>query len=395
MIKSLALLLFLSSTQNALGQNKPFFEAEEPKPLGTQNELAIKEGLKKIGLLPYFIGKKIVKLASPTHENYMIDFFFSDRVFLEMAEDDFEIYAHEHYYVKTLSHFFYPEYMKGKDYSTKSCEKVCPESFSILGINPEQLKETSENFLSFRNQTEDFADSYIKQSGYCWGYSTVMDDFHYLGFFDPENKHGQVVPEGNKERIEFYKKLIDQVVLKEKATIIPGFQNLRQLAEVPEFKAYLKIKVAKKWAKNAVKLRSIINVTLDGHKMKLEKTKEFIDEVKARLIAHQTPRIIFAALGDSTWSHVLNIYGMKLFKETGVHRIYVFESNYYPELKSPGSYYIDIDKEGNATYDPIASSRVGHNKVGRIKFSFEEEDAEVRYLHQMQKMCIKLSGCQK
>lgn len=385
-------LLFILSTIFVNGYTQTL---DEPKPLGTQNELAVKEGLKKIGLIPYYLAKKVIKNYQIDHNDLMYRFFNEEPITLkEFSENEFFILNYDqHYEAKPL--FNFNAFLNGRIYKENNCKEICPKSFRLLNLNPAQHKPSMHNYLSFRNITEDFADSYIKQSGYCWGYSSVLDDFHHLAFFDPENRLSAIVPENEVEKINYYKNLIDDIVLKEKATVIPFYSSIREFAEVKEFKAYLKIRVAKKWAKNAVKPQSIVNVTLDGHKMKLRKTNELLEEIKYRLLTHQTPRIIFAALGDSTWSHVLNIYGLQRFKD-GTHRLYMFESNYYPEKwSSEHAYYIEIDPQGNASYAPIATSRIGKPGVGRIKFSFEDEDSNVKYVKSLEKFCKKISGCQK
>lgn len=357
-----------------------------------QTAYAKRVALQKLRDIPYYLVAPVGRLFHKGHQNLTKDFFLDEANNFPQKSGFQSIFAYNMNYTTQKEVFSFAEILKGKNYEQQSCNDVCPSGLEILSTNRDQLLPLKEHFLSFRNQKPDFLDSIHETIGYCWGHSSVMDDFHYLGFFDKDNKSGQNIPAGKVERIEYYRDLIDQIVVHEKATIISGFANVREMAEVSDLKNYLKVSVAKKWAKNAVKLRSVGNVTLDGKKMSLKRTQKLIAEIEKRLISNQTPRILFAAQDDPTWSHVLNVYG--LAREAGGIRLYVLEANYFPEDGDYQAHWIEIDQEGNATYAPLLKSRIGHNRIGKIKFTFEDEDANAKYVRSLSQFCRKITHCQ-
>ncbi len=386
------MILFLTVTfaWSSLGVAQSITMEGLPKD---QDKLTNQEGLRKFTRIPYYLYKSITRINKKSYQSYMNDFFSNpDLSIIDYTEREFEIFAYNKNFESKSDTFSFKDLLSGKTYEEQTCDEVCPSGLEILSVNREQLIPDATHFLSFRNKQEDFLDSIQLTTGYCWGHSTVMDDFHYLAFFDKENKTKQEIPTDARDQIAYQLSLIDAIVLDGKATIIPGFANLREFAEVPEHKEYLKVQVAKKWAKNAVKLRSLGNVTLDGKKMKIKRTKKLLNDVKERLLSNQTPRIIFAALGDSTYSHVLNVYGITQDSK-GTSRLYVFETNFYPELVPFQAHWIEIDSEGNATYAPLTGSRIGHSKLGKIKFSFEEENATVDYVKGLEKFCRQITNC--
>lgn len=377
--------LMMISSSSLLAQKDPL--KGMPKD---QTKLALRVAAKKVLSIPYYLVEPASRIFKKGHRSLTKEFFEDpSHSFNQSARQS--IFAYNQNYLTEKNIFSFADILEGRDYSGESCQNVCPEGLDILSTNRHQLIPSKENFLSFRNIKPDFADSIIETIGYCWGHSSVMDDFHYLGFFDKENKTAQNIPTDEIKKIEYYRGLVDQVVIDEKATIIAGFSNLREMAETPGLKNYLKVSVAKKWGKNAVKLRSIGNVTLDGKKMSLERTRVFIDEVENRLISNQTPRILFAAKDDPTWSHVLNVYG--LTRNEGVTRLYVLEANYFPEDGTRNAHWIEIDQEGNATYAPLVQSRIGHNRIGKIKFTFEDKDANAKYVRSLSKFCRQVTQC--
>lgn len=384
---TLSLMIISLSMSAAWGQRDPL--TGEPKD---QTRLALRIALEKVKDLPYYIVEPTTRIFKKSHQSLSQDFFDDPQIEVTHKNEAKSIFAYNLNYQSQKAMFSFADILHGKSYETKSCEDVCPKGLDILSVNRDQLLPRPEHFLSFRNIKPDFADSIKETIGYCWGHSTVLDDFHYLAFFDKDNKLGAVIPQSKIARINYYRSLIDQIVEEEKGTVIPGYANLRELAETEGLKEYLKVSVAKKWGKNAVKIRSIGNVKFDGKKMELSRTKTFLAEVEKRLISNQTPRILFAALGDSSWSHVLNIYGLSK-EASGVTRLYVLETNYFPEDIPYQSHFIEIDQQGNATYAPLVLSRVGHNRIGKIKFTFEDKMSNAQYVRSLEKFCKKMTNC--
>lgn len=399
----------------------------------TQFRLHFQEGFKKIGLIPYYLIKDGLELFKKGHTGYTKDFSEKYAPVLsyesedskgksETPSDELSIFAYDRNYELKGEIFDFNKLLKDPNaYADKDCSEVCPKGFEMLSLNLEQLKPTGENFLGFRNKADDFAHNVEETSGYCWGHSSVMDDFHYLGFFDKDNVFKAEIPaiestgkdgtDGKAKWREYYKGLIDDIIKKGKGTIIPGFANVRSLIDSDDdLKEYVKYRVAMKWAKNGVKLRSIGNMFFDGKQMSIERTNRLLREVELRLLSNQTPKVIFAAEGDSTYSHVLNIYGIEKDKE-GNYKLHVFETNYYPELfpDYTKEFHIGISRDGKATYDPLWHSRIGedklgengkiikkgHNRVGKIKFSFEEKESEVDFVRSLHRFCTKMTKCQK
>ncbi len=380
----------------------------------TQIRLQIQEGLWKIVRIPFFLLKDGVELFKKGYHGYTKDFFEKYDLKLSyenqngkkvsQADGTFQIFAYNRNFETKADIFDFKTLLKDMNaYEKKSCDEVCPKGLELLSINRDQLLPTGENFLGFRNKADDFTHSIANQSGYCWGHSSVMDDFHYLGFFDKDNLMNQDVPSigstksGGADKTEwreFYKDLIDDMIIHGRPTVIPGFENVRSLVDSDdELKEYVKERVAYKWAKNAVKLRSIGNMFFDGKPMKKERVQKLVQEIEKRLLSNQTPRVIFAAEGDSTYSHVLNVYGLEKNKEG--YRIYLFETNYYTELYPSQSHFLEVSNDWKVTYAPLEHSRIGHNRIGKVKFSFEEEDAEIAYVRSLHRFCTMMTRCQK
>lgn len=211
-----------------------------------QDKLTKQEGLRKLSRIPYYLYKSITGINKKSYESYMNDFFSNpDLSIMDYTEREFEIFAYNKNFESKNSTFSFKDLLSGKSYEDQSCDEVCPNGLEILSVNREQLRPEATHFLSFRNKQEDFIDSIQLTTGFCWGHSTVMDDFHYLAFFDKDNQTKQEIPTDAKAKIAYQLSLIDAIVIDGKATIIPGYANLREFAEVPEHKEYLKVQVAK------------------------------------------------------------------------------------------------------------------------------------------------------
>jgi hypothetical protein len=251
-----------------------------------------------------------------------------------------------------------------------------------------------DHYLSFTNTPDDFADTSRKDFGFCWGFSATLDDFHNLAFFDLENITGQNVPEvGTIEWKRFYKKIINEISKYQRATIVPGFKNLREFAEHPAFKNYFKKKVALKWSKLALKIPNVSHLLLDGRPMKKRQIERLIERIDRKLLTSQSPRIIFSAYKHASWSHVLNVYKKEIMPDQTI-RLYVYETNYKPENVKKDSQYFEIRPNLEIHYPPMLEGRLKQSRVGKMSFAHEENKDANRYTKQMTMFCREISKCQ-
>jgi hypothetical protein len=363
----------------------------------TQKMLAFKEMLKNIITFPYSLIKNSgFRLRYPGY------YHLENSLIYEIEENDFklfdktEIYAKNFYYEESKDLFQWETFLKDQNHYKKlKCEHVCPVGLKSLGISAHRTEANPKNYLSFTNTEDDFKDTFRKDFGFCWGFTATLDDFNYLAFFDPKNEvmNYEIPVAGTREWVKFYRKLIIRVGQKKLATVIPGFKNLREMSEHPKLKKAFKIRVAKRWANNALKISNVKHLIVDGRSMPIEKIQKLLIEIKRKLLTHQSPRIIFSAHKNADWSHVLNVYGMKTMNDGSV-RLFVFETNYKPETVTKNSQYFEIRPDGEIHYGPLLKSRIGATRVGTMGITREDNKNAVQYSTHLGNFCRIMSECE-
>jgi hypothetical protein len=366
------------------------YASTAPQKQPTQINLLLKVALKKIALIPYYLTEGALSLTKKKHKAYSREYIKSlglDEKALEglLAEG---IFANNALKPTTLTS------INELSETQKKCSEVCPDSYDIFELVQERKIPTSEWHLGFLNTNEDYEDSYKKQIGFCWGYTASIDDWSNLAVFNPNSN--EVVPSAEDARafFKFFKKKIDRVMKKRLVTEIPYFESVREMSSHPLLKKYFKDRVAYRWAENAVRLESLINISLDGRAMSEKRSSKVINQLIQGLLSKQTPRIIFAALGDASYSHVLNVYGIQQMPDESI-RAYVWETNFYPENIPMNSQYIEFRPDGTTHYAPLIESRIGDSLVGVVKISFENNKNHVNYKKSLVKYCRQKTQCKR
>jgi hypothetical protein len=366
------------------------YASSAPAKQPTQINLLLKVALKKIALIPYYLGNGALRLTQKSHKSYSRGYLRS----LELNEKELEallekgLFTNDPLKPRTLRHI--DELVQ----SNQKCSEVCPNNYEIFELVQERMTPTSEWHLDFLNTDEDYIDSYKKQIGFCWGYTASLDDWTHLAVFNPDSL--EVIPSDTDERAfsRFFKKKIDQVMKKRVVTEIPYFKSVREMSSHPLLKKYFKDRVAYRWAENAVRLESLINITIDGRAMSEKRSMKIIDQLIQGILSKQSPRIIFAAQGDASYSHVLNVYGVQKMPDDSI-RAYVWETNFYPEEIPMNSQYIEFRPDGTTHYAPLIESRIGDSLVGVVKISFENNKNHVNYKKSLVKYCRQKTQCKR
>lgn len=343
---------------------------------------------------PLIFGKLLEKIYRP-------DIYIPRMIEKEVLKRKFDKYEYrlsKMPSIDTSSVFDFQEYLNTGLTPDRSCDEVCPKDFRIFAMNKDQLKRSPETHLGVLNTNEYFEKYRKKTIGYCWGWSSVLADFQHLAFFDPDNKLNQELP---ADIISYYKNLIKRVAVKNKTVIFPGVSSIRELTSIPEISDYLLTVIGQRWALNATHIQAIGNMLVDDVKMAPEEYRHIVSQLRYLKSIGVMPKIIFA--DDSpgfmgNWSHVVNVTDVKSFKD-GSHKIYINESNYFPEDDEEESYHIYISPEGTAHYKPLLKSNriintgTPYDRVGRIKFGHEFERDIAKYVSSLNKMCKKITKC--
>lgn len=189
-----------------------------------------------------------------------------------------------------------------------SCSIQCPTGFDIFkrpGDMTTKKLSKPENGLAFRNWS--IPSKHEQTQGYCWGHARVTSQFNRLGFFKPNAKPPYNInstdPNEQDHAIDYYKKLIDQIV-KNKPVDIPGFSNLKTMSEHPALQSYIADKVAQTWADHAMSWQGLKTGLSSGRKSNSDYKKVFND-IKERIDMNMQPTIVFTSRGEAFQTHAV------------------------------------------------------------------------------------------
>lgn len=268
-----------------------------------------------------------------------------------------------------------------------TCEERCHDDFRILQARKSMMiPDSGKNLLSFLNEKSDFKDHIQRTVGYCWGHTSVTRNFNYLAYFDPSS---------NKISPREYRKIIRRI-MKGKAQIIPGFENLREFSADPEIKKYLKDQVVWNWLNSSLRIRSA-NVPVTGFKglMSWDRTQEFLIKVQKRLDVNHAPKVFFTNLKKPGFIHVVSVYEVR--EENSEYKLCILDNHEYEEDLKDCGVHISLKKDGSEYYyegwDDPARDLEGY--VGQFGFTPEDKHEMLQFRKANTKMCLKLCSSRK
>ncbi len=239
----------------------------------------------------------------------------------------------------------------------------------VFEINEHRRIPTTDNQFAFSNaDVTPLCDNNFR---YCHSYTFIQTAFNRLAHYDPDNFFGFSVPDKTnypEEWFDFYRKLIDDLVLKRKPIIIPYFKNLYEFSDSdPKIINYLKERIAIKWAERNVNFfgarifKSVKETFSKQESLELYKSLTYqINELHYNPIlwlARPVEGPLFQALNNGNiWIHVMQAYKVSELAEDGSYVIYFWDI-YSPQ---------DADKAVNTVkIDP--NSDKFHNAYSEIE----------------------------
>ena len=250
------------------------------------------------------------------------------------------------------------------------------ESKELLAIHNDRYQPKVENGLSTVNSNTEYCGISDRSHGYCWGYATMVENFHTLAFYD------ETLPK-LKTTAEYLKK-IDSIIAGE-ATVIPGFKNLDEFSKIPEYELYLKLNAMEIWKTRAVRMGSIHIFKNATKPMTITEQSTLVGDLQKRLDRNEMPKIIFSSLvpsstimGMNTDIHVVLANGVEKLAN-GNTRIHVWDINFYAKTLIKEPKYLEITPDGNIHYAPWYEPKVAYADKSDLVASVQiapEHDAE-------------------
>jgi hypothetical protein len=269
-----------------------------------------------------------------------------------------------------------------------SCSIRCPDDYNIIKYAPfnESLNVTEENSFPFRNSSSDFADSKFKNTyGICWGHAIGTQRFNRLAIFQEDepltNRRGKVLEKNSKKWVREIKKKINRV-FRNHLEIFPGFSNLRELASTPPFDVYIKNKVAKKWANEAMSFQGL-GMVLNSQVDKLKKVDRVLVRLMDRINQGISPQIIFTAKGYKGMTHAVLVSDYKVKEDSVV--LCLRDNNYsIKNNKNCANKMTFIKRDGkySINYGPWGA-------IGGVRFGHNEDKDLIKQIKNVRRLCVE------
>ncbi len=248
---------------------------------------------------------------------------------------------------------------------------------------------TRDHSFTFVNQDYDFADVAEIEFGVCSSMTFGLRRFNMLAHFDDFNKAGQKVPDQTEDFeawLKFYFDKIDDV-FRLRPTVFPYFQNLNQLASIPQFKYYMKLHVLNLWVMKNVSIRGLIQLVSVKEEPNRFKNKLLHKQLTDRLNRAYNPIVFLSqprskiygpVKGDSDetedhWIHVVQVYKVDPMKADGSYNFYIWDIN--EELIEYTQKKIEVKANGEVRF-PDFDSPEGYFNLSAAKL-FPEDDKEI------------------
>jgi hypothetical protein len=252
-----------------------------------------------------------------------------------------------------------------------------PAYTRYLRIHQGRYQPEAENGLTLVNADHEFEGISDRKFGYCWGFSTLFRNMTQLAFFDPSQPR--------VADIQFYLRKIDRIVAGQ-ATVIPGYQNLRELSLEPRIELYLKLNTMELWRNRAVRSTSLKIFKNSTEAMAYDEVESLLRNLETRLGRGEFPKILFSALiptgkvlGMSTDIHVVLVNRVERLPGNRA-KIHLWDINFYAETLKKSPKIIEVTSKHGLVYEPWYEPDKPYAEasalVSRIDFA-PEEDIEV------------------
>jgi hypothetical protein len=302
--------------------------------------------------------------------------------FFEMLADSFT----KDHYIRTFS----KTYPKARS-QYNLCENRCQSPHGLLSLGFQKMQPAYGNLLDFLNEKKDFADHIQRTVGYCWGHTSTTRKFNYLAVFDPFERYEKLPRFAYKSQKRAYFKHKINRVMRNQATIFPGYSNLREFSRDEEMKHLLKDKVVWQWMNNAIRVKSI-PASAKGifGRMKASQFNLFFNQVKRKLRNFHTPKIIFTNLKRPAFIHVVSVYDTR---ETRTHKKLCLLDNheYEKDLRDCGRYVLIDKSDYSYSYsgwdDP---ARDLEPMVGQFSFAPEDDVEVYKFYRSLRRLCERV-----
>jgi hypothetical protein len=285
------------------------------------------------------------------------------------------------------------------DAKSCSCEKLCPEDFSIFK-KPLASKEldSPDDTLSFTNFSNKFSNG-LTYKGYCWGISLLTQRFNRMATFSSKKTKQFTTAGQDSNRIRFYKDIIERINNNE-VVDIPGFANLKEFSEDPEVKDLLEDSVKDLWSENAMSSQGLGMVVSSKTPEKDDLNKMF-DDIEFRLKNNLSPSIVYNHSDDRADAHVLLVSGSGVRAETG-ERYLCLRDNTYVASMSQNCYIKMIIKTDGTLVREMGDNKLINSKtkepvaplqVGKVALAHSENSNTMEQLHNLRKKCKQDKDC--
>jgi hypothetical protein len=269
-----------------------------------------------------------------------------------------------------------------------------PEWFDLLKTHEHRYSPQREHGAAAINTAFEFENISNKVYGYCWGFATVVRNFHVLAFFDPNLKPPEM---DHEARIRYYQDKIHDVAILRKATLFPGFANFRELSLVPELELYLKLTAMQIWRSLAIRAAGLGTMLRTRHDMNLSETRALVEDLEARLARHEMPKILINSkvrLGKhipySKSQHVVLVYGLRRDADGTAHLL-IWDVNFYAESLQKSPKEVVIDPQGTIYYHPWHEENTKDSplssELALVEVTPENNAETVDHLFELKRFC--------
>ncbi|MEA9357822.1 hypothetical protein SHI21_16445 [Bacteriovorax sp. PP10] len=282
------------------------------------------------------------------------------------------------------------------DAKSCSCEKLCPNDFSIF--KPVKELDAPEDTLSFTNYNNKFS-SGLTYKGYCWGISLLTQRFNRMASFSPKKSKQFTTAGQDSNRIRFYKGIINRINNNE-VVDIPGFANLKEFSEDPEVKDLLEDSVKDLWSENAMSSQGLAMVASAKTPEKDELNKMY-DDIEFRLKNNLSPSIVYNLSDDRTDAHVLLVSASGVRAETGERYLCLRDNTFVASMSQNCNLKMIIKKDGtlvremgdNKLIDPKTKLPVIPLKVGKVALAHSENTNTMEQISNLRDKCRNDKNC--
>lgn len=266
---------------------------------------------------------------------------------------------------------------------------VHPKWFDVLALHRPRYVPARANGPALVNTDFEFEGISKRDFGYCWGFATLARNFTILAFFDPSAPR---LPS-----LDGYRKLIRDVAVRGRATVIPGYANLRALSLIPELELYMKELTMHLWKTLAIGRGGIETFLKSGMRQSPSAVAVMLADLQARLGRNELPKLLVTSYNKkgnpavfSKYLHILLVYGLEPLPSGGT-RILVWDTNFYTETLERKPTYIDVSPDGTLRYDPWQEYDVPDAAtspfLNRMTIAPENDDETARAVYELRRFC--------